>query len=74
MGAYFEPVASAAAEQEDTPDEGVQPELLLHNGGQAVNGLTHIGHACDQVDCMGFQETGKHLLHLPQDADRPPEQ
>lgn len=39
----FQPVTPVAAEQEDSPDEWVQPELLLHNGCEIVDGLAHVG-------------------------------
>ncbi len=49
-------VSAPAAEEKERAREGIHPELLLDDGGEAVDGFPHVGAAAGEID---FADGGK---------------
>lgn len=43
-------VSAPAAEEKERAREGIHPELLLDDGGEAVDGFPHVGAAAGEID------------------------
>lgn len=47
---YFDNISLPVAKTEKMPGQWVKIKLLLHQNGEAVNGLAHVGHTGGKVN------------------------
>ncbi|MCM3079730.1 hypothetical protein M3558_11690, partial [Brevibacillus invocatus] len=57
----FQPIASPATKEKQTVLERVQLIILLDNGGESINGLSHIGITTSDIDFLRFRDITEHF-------------